>query len=106
MKNKYQKALDSLNPNTIEQEYSWRKSVELLQELVDKETSLTPTYKNTKIEKEHYLDKDYKMLYHCPKCDNIVYPISRCNYCNQKLNWNKYYVIEKKDNKTFYQKRS
>lgn len=39
MNNKYQNALNSLNPNYIgEQEYSWRKATEILQELVDKET--------------------------------------------------------------------
>lgn len=38
MENEYQKALNSLNPNYIgEQEYSWRKATEILQELVDKE---------------------------------------------------------------------
>lgn len=41
MKSKYQDALNSLNPNYIgEQEYSWRKATELLQELVDKETKV------------------------------------------------------------------
>ena len=66
-----------------------------IQELVDREKPLTPTYKNTYIEyKEHYLDKDYKMLYHCPKCDSVVYPIGRCTVCHQNLDWNKYFVIE------------
>ena len=69
--------------------------VDTLQELVDREKSLTPTYKNTYIEyKEHYLDKDYEMKYHCPKCDSIVYPIGRCTMCHQNLDWNKYFIIE------------
>ena len=38
--NKYQEALNSLNPNYIgEQEYSWRRATEILQELVDKENN-------------------------------------------------------------------
>lgn len=72
-----------------------------IQELVDKEKPLTPEYKNTKVEKEHYLDKDYQMLYHCPKCDSVVYPISRCEHCGQNLDWNKYYVIE---GRTYYKR--
>ena len=79
----------------------------ILQELVDKETPLTPEYKLTKMEyKTHYLDKDYEMKYHCPKCDSIVFPISRCDKCNQNLNWNKYYIIEEKYNGRTYYKRS
>lgn len=68
---------------------------DVIQELVDEKIPLTPTYKNTKVKKEHYLDKDYQMMYHCPKCDDVVYPIQKhCDNCSQKLDWNKYFIIE------------
>lgn len=71
------------------------KVFDVIQELVDKEKPLTPEYRNTKVEREHYLDKDYQMLYHCPKCDWIINSVRKyCEHCGQKLNWNKYYVIE------------
>lgn len=103
--NKYQEALEILGYDESEyweQQRRGKKFIEkygccayeALQELVDKETPLTPTFKNIKVEREHYLDKDYQMLYHCPKCDSIVYPISRCEDCGQRLDWNKYFIIE------------
>ena len=64
---------------------SW---VDTLQELVDKETPMKPTRRLTFVEyKTHYLDKDYEMLYHCPKCDEAICISSRCYKCNQFLDW-------------------
>lgn len=78
MNNKYQDALNSLNPNYIgEQEYSWRKATEILQELVDKETPM-------KVEEE-------LELFRCPKCNEklLIYKrsINYCYECGQKLDW-------------------
>lgn len=101
--NKYQIALNKIiNHKCYEKESScwdyvktiYKEETNTLQELVDKETPLTPTYKDTYIGKEQYLDKDCRMLYHCPKCDCIVFPIGRCDKCNQNLDWNKYFIIE------------
>lgn len=120
--NKYQEALNNLEDIICElscelkvnyqdyelytRETGHEKYIYILQELVDRETPLTPTYKNTYIEyKEHYLDKDYEMKYHCPKCDSIVYPIGRCSKCHQNLDWNKYYIIEEEDGHTYYRDR-
>lgn len=104
--NKYQEALNNVKRVYVESEHYDEEDIRLLQELVDRETPLTPTYKNTYIEyKEHYLDKDYEMKYHCPKCDSIVYPIGRCSKCHQNLDWNKYYIIEEEDGHTFYRAR-
>lgn len=81
--NKYQDALNSLNPNYIgEQEYSWRKATEILQELVDKETPMKVT--------EIYTDE-----YYCPNCGNETlrfkyhaeYTHKYCLNCGQKLDW-------------------
>jgi predicted RNA-binding Zn-ribbon protein involved in translation (DUF1610 family) len=103
---KYQEALNNVKRVYVESDYYDEEDIKLLQELVDRENPLTPTYKNTYIEhKEHYLDKDYEMKYHCPKCDSIVYPIGRCSKCHQNLDWNKYYIIEEKDGHTFYRDR-
>ena len=83
MNNKYQNALNSLNPNYIgEQEYSWRKATEILQELVDKETPTKVT--------EIYTDS-----YYCPNCGNEVlrfkyhteYTHKYCLNCGQHLDW-------------------
>jgi predicted RNA-binding Zn-ribbon protein involved in translation (DUF1610 family) len=104
--NKYQEALNNVKRVYVESDHYDEEDIRLLQELVDRETPLTPTYKNTYIEhKEHYLDKDYEMKYHCPKCDSIVYPIGRCSKCHQNLDWNKYYIIEEEDGHTFYRDR-
>lgn len=89
MSNKYQDALNSLNPNYIgEQEYSWRKATEILQELVDKETP--KKYKSK-------TDKDGRMIWVCPKCNEIlvkfwsevetVSHLPYCYMCGQKLDW-------------------
>lgn len=104
--NKYQEALNNVKRVYVESDHYDEEDIRLLQELVDREVPLTPTYKNTYIEyKEHYLDKDYEMKYHCPKCDSIVYPIGRCSKCHQNLDWNKYYIIEKEDGHTYYRRR-
>lgn len=104
--NKYQEALNNVKRVYVESDHYDEEDIRLLQELVDRETPLTPTYKNTYIEyKEHYLDKDYEMKYHCPKCDSIVYPIGRCSKCHQNLDWNKYYIIEEEDGHTYYRRR-
>ena len=104
--NKYQEALNNVKRVYVESDHYDEEDIKLLQELVDRETPLTPTYKNTYIEyKEHYLDKDYEMKYHCPKCDSIVYPIGRCSKCHQNLDWNKYYIIEEEDGHTYYRDR-
>ena len=108
--NKYQEAInrlwDFIELHSNDSPKDLYDSLEGLQELADRETPLTPTYKNTYIEyKEHYLDKDYEMKYHCPKCDSIVYPIGRCSKCHQNLDWNKYYIIEEEDGHTFYRDR-
>lgn len=104
--NKYQEALNNVKRVYVESDHYDEEDIRLLQELVDRETPLTPTYKNTYIEhKEHYLDKDYEMKYHCPKCDSIVYPIGRCSKCHQNLDWNKYYIIEVEGEHTFYRAR-
>ena len=103
---KYQEALNNIKRVYVESDHYDEEDIRLLQELVDRETPLTPTYKNTYIEyKEHYLDKDYEMKYHCPKCDSIVYPIGRCSKCHQNLDWNKYYIIEEEDGHTYYRDR-
>ena len=89
MKSKYQDALNSLNPNYIgEQEYSWRKATEILQELVDKETP-----KKYKIK----TDKDGRTIWVCPKCNETlvkfwsevetVSHLPYCYMCGQKLDW-------------------
>ena len=102
----YQKALNNVQRVYVESNHYDEEDIRLLQKLVDREKPLTPTYKNTYIEyKEHYLDKDYEMKYHCPKCDSIVYPIGRCSKCHQNLDWNKYYIIEVEDEHTFYRAR-
>ena len=114
MKNKYQEALNNVKtaPSfmggndrykyVLQSSIPFMEDIDTLQELVNKETPLTPTYKNTYMEyKEHYLDKDYEMLYHCPKCDSVVCPIDRCRMCNQNLDWNKYFIIE---GKTYYKR--
>jgi predicted RNA-binding Zn-ribbon protein involved in translation (DUF1610 family) len=104
--NKYQEALNNVKRVYVESDHYDEEDIRLLQELVDRENPLTPTYKNTYIEyKEHYLDKDYEMKYHCPKCDSIVYPIGRCSKCHQNLDWNKHYIIEEEDGHTFYRDR-
>lgn len=96
--NKYQEALDSLNPNLIgEQKYTWRKSVEILQELVDKET---PMKVNKKEFLECYCDDDFEYFphmtfyYKCPnrKCKlhhkyELSFDTERCPICNQLLDW-------------------
>lgn len=80
--NKYQDALNSLNPNYVgEQEYSWRKATELLQELVDKETPRNVSA----------LGKvDGKMQGACPNCGKPN-PYSnftvRCTCCGQRINF-------------------
>lgn len=78
MNNKYQDALNSLNPNYIgEQEYSWRKADEILQELVDKETPMKVT--------NIHVDEWY-----CPNCFQEIGTSShykRCPECGQKLDW-------------------
>lgn len=105
--NKYQESLNNVKRVYVESDHYDEEDIKLLQELVDRETQLTPTYKNTYIEhKEHYLDKDYEMKYHCPKCDSIVYPIGRCSKCHQNLDWTKYYIIEEKDGHTYYRRRT
>ncbi len=104
--NNYQEALNNVKRVYVESDHYDEEDIRLLQELVDREVPLTPTYKNTYIEhKEHYLDKDYEMKYHCPKCDSIVYPIGRCSKCHQNLDWNKYYIIEVEDGHTYYRNR-
>lgn len=112
--NKYQEALKNIKReagtpyfSTLYDIDDWKDDFNTLQELVDKETPLTPEYKKTYVGREHYLDKDYLMLYHCPKCDGVIYPIQKhCDSCGQKLDWNKYYVIEEKHNGRTYYKRS
>lgn len=79
---KYQDALNSLNPNYIgEQEYSWRKATEILQELVDKETPRNVSA----------LGKvDGIMQGACPNCGKPN-PYSnftvRCSCCGQRINF-------------------
>ena len=103
---KYQEALNNIKQVYAENDYYDENDIRLLQELVDREKPLTPIYKNTYIEhKEHYLDKDYEMKYHCPKCDSIVDPIDRCSKCHQNLDWNKYYIIKEEDGHTYYKPR-
>ena len=91
--NKYQDALNSLNPNYIgEQEYSWRKATEILQELVDEKTPIKA--KDIKITTLHK-DKDYYVgnkEFECPKCGvyqdanfNNYFNPQYCSYCGQKL---------------------
>ena len=93
MNNKYQDALNSLNPNYIgEQEYSWRKAAEILQELVNEKTPIKA--KDIKITTFHK-DKDYYVgnkEFECPKCGvyqdanfNNYFNPQYCSYCGQKL---------------------
>ena len=83
MKSKYQDALNSLNPNYIgEQEYSWRKATEILQELVDKETPKKVKIMETVISKR-YVFYDYE-------CVNCGYEVSAmndnyCSHCGQRI---------------------
>ena len=77
MKSKYQDALNSLNPNYIgEQEYSWRKATELLQELVDKETPKKVKRGNGMI-----------LCSNCNKSLYFCYGDDYCTHCGQKLDW-------------------
>ena len=82
--NKYQDALNSLNPNYIgEQEYSWRKAAEILQELVDKETPM----KVINLKRQYEIETEmYRNYGECPKCkfhvcDDEFY----CRYCGQRV---------------------
>lgn len=88
--NKYQKSLNSLNPNYLgKQEYSWRRATELLQELVDKETPKKVTHQAT-----------IYVCCTCPNCLNVIDEFEEnylgkrirvtydyCRFCGQKLDW-------------------
>ena len=88
--NKYQEALNSLNPNYLgKQEYSWRRATELLQELVNKEKLHSLRY-----EGDGYDPTDGELVYDTAICDcgrefEFEYEehYKYCPSCGRRLDW-------------------
>lgn len=83
--NKYQEALNSVRKAYVESDHYDEEDINLLQELVDKETPVLVT--------DIHVDEFY-----CPKCHaEITHDISNygarpkyCEECGQKLDWGCY----------------
>ena len=94
MKNKYQEALDYVNKSVctalsclgIDDEQS-RKSLHILQKLVDKETPMKPIYENDLVDENIVVDT----WAYCPKCkeeiDHDRWGEKYCSHCGQKIDW-------------------
>lgn len=81
--NKYQEALNRIKKEHIFIEDYLKKEIDLIQELVDKETPMKPSG-------DSWDDSWWKSYdRYCPKCKNPVYipDDAYCNKCGQKLDW-------------------